>query len=133
MPEFQLNVGGAYPTWATLDAFTKGYLEAAFFADCPEGDEWENVSLADMHADAWKEVRTDCASFQQRFGGLLEQACRFGLNYDMAAAGRDFWYTRQGHGVGYWDRGLKGTGKALTNACGWRTDFPEVDFEGWFN
>jgi hypothetical protein len=39
-------------------------------------------------------------------------------NYDVEKAGRDFWYTRNGHGVGYWDRGLdKAVAKSLSEAA----------------
>ena len=32
----------------------------------------------------------------------------------MEQAGRDFWFTRCGHGVGFWDRGLGATGDELS-------------------
>lgn len=31
--------------------------------------------------------------------------------------GNDFWYTRNGHGVGFWDRGYEQTGDRLTEAA----------------
>lgn len=132
MPEFHLNIAGAYPTWVTLDDFTKGYLEAAFFADCPEGPEWENVSLADMTPDAWQAVRNGCGAFQTKAEGLREEAISLPHSYDLAQAGRDFWLTRQGHGAGFWDRGLGEAGEALSALCGYGTDWPPVDFEEWF-
>jgi hypothetical protein len=32
-------------------------------------------------------------------------------------AGHDFWLTRNGHGAGFWDRGLGEVGRRLTDAC----------------
>lgn len=37
-------------------------------------------------------------------------------------AGHNFWLTRNGHGAGFWDRGLGGIGDALTAAA---CEFPE--------
>ena len=36
---------------------------------------------------------------------------------DAAQAGHDFWLTRNGHGAGFWDRGLGERGDRLTNAA----------------
>ena len=131
MAEFHLNIGGAYPSWAALDAFTRGYLEAAFFADCPDEPEWRDVSLADMTSDAWQSTVADCAAFRVAAGDLLQEAYASG-DYDETQAGRDFWFTRQGHGVGYWDRGLGEIGDRLAALCGWGTDFPGLVLESWF-
>ena len=35
----------------------------------------------------------------------------------MDYAGHDFWLTRNGHGAGFWDRGLGEAGKKLTDAA----------------
>lgn len=44
---------------------------------------------------------------------------------DEAQNGHDFWLTRNGHGVGFWDRGYdKEVGDALTKAS---ESFGEVD------
>ena len=37
--------------------------------------------------------------------------------YHYGRAGHDFWLTRNGHGAGYWDRGLGEVGDALTTAA----------------
>ena len=37
--------------------------------------------------------------------------------YDKDQAGYDFWLTRNHHGAGFWDRGLDGVGRALTDAA----------------
>lgn len=40
-----------------------------------------------------------------------------GGDYDFWDAGRDFWLTSQGHGSGFWDRGLGAVGDALTDSA----------------
>ena len=38
-------------------------------------------------------------------------------DFDVGFAGHDFWLTRNGHGAGFWDRGLGEVGDRLSNAC----------------
>ena len=40
--------------------------------------------------------------------------------YDESRAGNDYWYTRNGHGTGFWDRGLGELGDKLAAACRYR-------------
>jgi hypothetical protein len=47
------------------------------------------------------------------FGSATRALERAESDYDREAAGRDFWYTRNGHGVGFWDRGFKGRAGAI--------------------
>lgn len=90
--------------------FTRGYLEAAFFATNDEdGDPLQDsVDVSDLSPSAWQAVQRDCAAFLATNGALI-QACdeahRPGSPDDTVEehAGRDFFYTREGHGVGFWD------------------------------
>lgn len=50
-----------------------------------------------------------------------------GEPYTEIQAGRDFWFTRNGHGVGFWDRGLGEIGDLLSERCGYGTQFPPAD------
>jgi hypothetical protein len=43
---------------------------------------------------------------------------------DAEQTGHDFWLTRNGHGAGFWDRGLGEVGDRLTSAC---RPYGEVD------
>lgn len=125
MPEFILN----RPHWvpsprtraeraalaecADLD-FVCAYVEALFFTNGDSGDEDED-SLNALGAERLTReskfaIIRDCADFLNRTvphpeGGTwsvrdLVEAEPGG----MGQAGRDFWFTRQGHGVGFWDR-----------------------------
>jgi hypothetical protein len=47
-------------------------------------------------------MRADCERFTIQNRAALETLA--GGSFDLAQLGRDFWFTRNGHGVGYWDR-----------------------------
>jgi hypothetical protein len=157
MPEFILDHGSPESArqFQALDSFTQGYIEAMFFTDCepgtvrPDPDEppgsvrfarvWNpetdsslpgDVTFANLAPAALAKAVADCQAFQTANTAMLERAYVLGeaqASYDESAAGRDFWYTRNGHGVGYWDRGLGEVGIALAAACGWNTPFDTVD------
>ena len=127
MPEFIMNTEGQTNGIAfdDLDAFARGYIEAMFFTessawskaeiqDDPEGwaeAEREGVSdgtipsdstFGDIAPDSLARIMQDCTRFQDTASNLLREA--YSRDYDAAQAGRDFWFTRNGHGVGFWDR-----------------------------
>ena len=114
-----------------LDPFTRGYLEAMFFTNCGEpGDEIPmGFGVEDIAPCALETVKRDCQNFQLTNVAALHEAYDHGSRegaYTPERAGNDFWFTRNGHGTGYWDRGLGDAGEVLTDACGFRTAFPEV-------
>ena len=128
MPEFVLDTAGevhgegaggipGYCIWADLDTFAQGYIEAMFFTD--SGDEegqLGDLGFSDLAPDTLAAIIRDCAAFQETraWADALE-------NYsgaDETTAGRDFWYTRQGHGCGFWDGDWpEPHGDALTEAA----------------
>ncbi len=125
MPEFILNMEGAtQANYFGLDDFTKGFIEAAFFSDCSCYDSSEfftpaaqrdvaegcadgsipsDAGLVDLDAESLASAVALCAEFQARNAALLSEAYDCD-DYDSMQAGRDFYFTRAGHGVGYWDR-----------------------------
>lgn len=127
MPEFILDIGSPEHArdFNALDSFTQGYIEAMFFTDeeqlCEEsGRDMPAVAIdmatmesrfvggnspgfADLAPKALAAIVADCAAFQSANRALIDEATGRD-NYDDESAGRDFWYTRNGHGVGYWDR-----------------------------
>jgi len=145
-----------------LDAFTQGYVEALFFtSECPQVDTEESMSaehqadmfegrtsgsipgdvgFSDLAPDSLARIIADCAAFQSDNAELLELA--YSRDYSAEQAGRDFWFTRNGHGVGFWNRDALDApwdekakvkislGARLSAACGWRTKFGEVNV--WF-
>lgn len=59
-----------------------------------------------------EQAQKDCAKFQAENAELLTKAGDDWQN------GSDFWYTRNGHGVGFWDRGYPDdVADPLTEAC----------------
>lgn len=146
MPEFVLNLGGQAKAFAGLDAFTQGYIEAMFFTSeeslCEDEDsEWDmpNVavntatmesrfvggntpSFADLAPETVESIKADCEAFQISNAALLDSV--YGVTgkyerapYDAERAGADYWFTRNGHGCGFWDRGLGEPGDALSAAA----------------
>lgn len=96
-----------------LDDFTKGYIAAALgvetFDDRPNCDEdrsyqdmgYDADSIADASMD---QIIADCQKFQADNQHLWEGKTT-GHEWSIEeAAGHDFWLTRNGHGVGFWDR-----------------------------
>lgn len=87
-----------------LEDFTSATIEALFFTDI--GDTGQPDSDAKLAPETLLDLQADCRSFWRRFGCYVNAAdCNRG-NGDhskAAQAGHDFWMTRNGHGVGFWD------------------------------
>lgn len=100
-------------TVRTLDTFTRAYLECALWAST--GDDGlpldREHSLADFAPSALEQAANECRAFQE--------ANRADINTgDVDRAGHDFWLTRCGHGVGFWDGDWEeAIGERLTEAC----------------
>jgi hypothetical protein len=127
MPEFMLNTppspaeihtAAAYGykpaakphPFYSLDEFARGYVEAMFFTNGDTGDEREDL-LNEMGVEhltraAVEAIRATC----DRFLAAPMPDGRTAAEWiddapgELEQAGRDFWFTRQGHGVGFWSR-----------------------------
>ena len=116
MPEFKLNGSENYD-FLRCDDFTQGYIEAMFFCEChPDNPELDGKGVVDLSPEAWDAILSDCAAFQRDNAPLLLRACN-SIGYGYTEAGRDFWFTRNHHGVGFWDREIGGYGDELTESC----------------
>lgn len=141
MPEYVLPERDE-PAFRVLPDFVQGYIEAMFFtnASCipmvefhteesqhrvregqADGDLPQDAGFLDLHPDALAEIERDCAAFITKAEKPLADAYEAGTrvrgcpqNYGESDAGRDFWFTRNGHGVGFWDRELGETGDQLS-------------------
>lgn len=86
---------------------------AQFLSDyiaCALETSHDNYSAEGLAPEALQVMRDDCADFIRQAGAdLREYTDRTGC-----AGGYDFWLTRNGHGVGFWDRGLDALGDRLT-------------------
>lgn len=94
-----------------LDYFTAGYVRAALWTltGDPLG---HHHTVDDFSPEAMKEILEVCADFQKAHSSPLERYVAAGRN--MEQAGVDFWLTRNGHGAGFWDRGLGELGDELS-------------------
>lgn len=157
MPEFVLQ-GADAPEFSALDSFTQGYIEALFFTEeerlCEEsGRAMPDVAIdtatmesrfvggdspgfADLAPDALERIKADCEAFKATPAWLAFTEWRDNDDSedtspaDDEQAGRDFWYTRNGHGVGFWDRPASYYGphqEALDKTCGHGTAFGSAD------
>ena len=117
--EFHIDLGDDADRFNRLDSFTRGYVEAMFFTEDTEG---HLGSFADVSQTMLVEVVADCQRFQEENAKLLQRAYARWTEcgekpYDAERAGNDFWYTRNHHGVGFWDRDLGKVGDELTTAA----------------
>ena len=72
--------------------------------------------MYELSKAASEKCATDCREF---IAGNLQEWQEY-LVCDGTAwsqAGQDFWLTRNGHGVGFWDRGLNDLGERLSKAA----------------
>ena len=106
MPKFIMPFNNAENIRAfnALSAFTQGYVEAMFFTSTGTGDDedLETATFDDLAPETVAKIVSDCAAFERQAESLLFEA--YEREYDDIQAGRDFWFTRNGHGVGYWAR-----------------------------
>lgn len=113
-----------------LDDFTRGYIECALWAEtCHyEEDQTDDRSFqdhgydeTDLAPESFAKIIEDCTDFQEANAADLELYCQeYQSRHDYtseACAGHDFWLTRNGHGAGFWDRGLGELGERLTRAA----------------
>src|SRR5215204_5390197 len=135
MPEFILDLGGpdGAAIFDSLDEFAQGYVEAMFFASTGS-DDLGHASVAQLAPETVEKIIRDCERFQRRYKLLLSVAYRISektfrgpVPYTTKRAGHDFWFTRNGHGTGFWDRGLGDVGDGLAAACGDSTPFSSED------
>jgi hypothetical protein len=85
------------------DKFITGYIECLFWSSTDDDGEPldANYSADDLAPEAIERISADCADFLAD-----EEACHMVCNHGgLECGGQDFWLTRNGHGVGFWDRG----------------------------
>lgn len=103
-----------------LPAFIQGYVDAALFAcyvdlDCNETRDFTTFDQAgygwqDLAPEAQDSVVKDCDRFLHDHRHLIPPERE-------VQAGMDFFFTRSGHGAGFWDGGWPEHGATLTEAC----------------
>ena len=106
----------AHATLERVAAATQQYLVTGLWSCTDEdGEPLDSThTLDDITPEALAEATTDVASFLDANAELLTQARVLRPDYDDSMAAHDFWLTRNGHGAGFWDRGLGVVGDELT-------------------
>lgn len=124
MPQFKMAPNLAHnlaKNCAIFNAVYASYIEAVYFTDTGEYE--QPPSDAEMAPHAQFIAMVDCAEFlaQCADNGALSGYSDSGQTWEQF--GVDFWLTRNGHGAGFWDRGLGALGDKLSemaNLCGTR-------------
>lgn len=98
-----------------LAAF-EAYIECALWSsvddnDCPLDT---NYDTDDISEESKQELGGYFVDFCQYTEKMIEQLPDW---YTAEQFGHDFWLTRNGHGAGFWDRGLGKLGDELTEAA----------------
>jgi hypothetical protein len=110
-----------------LDDFIQGYIECALWSETDSDGEYldSNYDYDSITQESMLLIIAECKEFQETNKVLLDQAYKlYQTNYEYspeAMAGHDYWLTRNGHGAGFWDRGLDTIGEQLTEACKWQS------------
>lgn len=103
--------------------FARAYRHAAAFTQDPDpgSGEYPEPAIDDFDPEFVRRGNNDCAEF-------LDRCDRQGViipDDELDHAGRDFWYTRNGHGCGFWDGDWpEALGEALNTIA---EGFGEVD------
>lgn len=105
--------------------FICGYVECALWSSTDNVDDSggepldNNYDENDLDDVTFRQMQEDCLQFMRdNYKNLELFEEKYLNNYPYGAcAGHDFWLTRNGHGAGFWDRGLGVLGEALSNAC----------------
>jgi hypothetical protein len=82
----------------------EAYLEAALWT---EEDELGPASVSEVSDESREAANQDVLNFMEQAGSLLD-------GIEPSQIGHDLWLTRNGHGAGFWDRGLGEVGDQLS-------------------
>jgi hypothetical protein len=105
-----------------FDEFVEGYIDAILWANTyRESADDGDIESVDAYHESFElsdesraTLEQDCADFiNDGTARLINGAIRRG-RYSWGQAGHDYALTRNGHGAGFWDRGLGMVGDALT-------------------
>ena len=135
MPEFVME-GRDHAARMESD-FVRGFIEALFWVETSpawDSDDWfsvecraaqeggtadgnipGDVGYCDLHPDSLAAIRADCDAWRAANAKTL--AAAYATGYTENQAGIDYYLTRNGHGAGFWDRGLGDVGETLSDAC----------------
>ena len=96
-----------------MSKFLNAYITCALWSSTDDSDDAldSNFCKEDIDADSIMLMTVDCYNFYHK---NLDIILELPESYSYAQVGHDFWLTRNGHGVGFWDRGLGRLGSILS-------------------
>lgn len=103
MAEFQMPFQGTsdHLLFQMLTGVVRGYVEAVFFTDCHGDDpELEDATFADLSTESLAQIITDCMELRKAHPDAV---AAFVAEFGEERLGHQFWYTRNGHGTGFWE------------------------------
>lgn len=114
------------PIRTALQSFADGYIEAMFWANGSTyqemgPDDWHHVGdvddygFVDLPESVQRDLWESMDDFVRANALLIARAVESDETYSWASAGHDFALTRNGHGAGFWDRGLGEIGDELSD------------------
>ena len=105
-----------------LNEFILGYITCALWSSTGDDEQPldEKYDSDDLAPETRKAMEADCEKFiAENETALSDYEEIIGTHPEYTEsekAGHDFWLTRNGHGAGFWDRGIGETGGTLTKA-----------------
>lgn len=105
-----------YSTNPKFNAFVKAYITAMLWSTPGTNafnEEVESLEGYEIALDTIELIKVDCYNFYKAAFPTLAYLDDKGL-HSFELSGHDFWLTRNGHGAGFWDRGLGASGDLLT-------------------
>ena len=97
-----------------LDTVVQHYITALLWSETADSGEPLDSTDYELSQAAINTAEGDCESFLEVHAALVAELPDW---YTAAQLGHDFLLTRNGHGVGFWDRGLGDLGQQLTAAA----------------
>lgn len=89
--------------------FLDAYIECALWSSTDDdGEPLDQIDDLEISDQLREQMKSDAEDFQSANSQLYREAM------SDSQAGHDFWLTRNGHGAGFWDRGLGKLGETLT-------------------
>jgi hypothetical protein len=70
-----------------------------------------NYSRSDIAFSSALSMARECRDFMRAH---YDDLSAYAFEYSVESAGHDFWLTKNGHGAGFWDRGLGALGRRLS-------------------
>lgn len=103
---------------SALKEILEAYMECAEWSSThtpdPANDIHNVVEMDSVENDGWSEKAL--AESSKDIMAFIALCAKDLGDMDPAQIGHDFWLTRNGHGAGFWDRGLGERGQRLTKA-----------------